>query len=75
MFFFQHSIAKLVCDSSLIIAGWLRTCFCVAFLCWGSKATNTGLVHMGEVAASAGNNFSPEVWDVLLSQQTQRRRG
>lgn len=28
---------------------------------------------MGEVAAFAGNSLSPEVWDVLLSQQTQRR--
>lgn len=38
MFFFQHNITKLVCDSSLIIAGWLSARFCVfLFFVLGSQ--------------------------------------
>lgn len=41
MFFFRHSITKSVCDSSLIIAGWLSARFCVWLFCAGEPRPQT----------------------------------
>lgn len=74
MFFFQHSITKLVRDSSLTIAGWLSACFCVWLFCAGEL--KSGSCSHCERAAFVQKNFSPEMWDVvLLAQRAQWRRG